>query len=261
MKSLTSRDNAHFKALRRLVHHGRQRRQSGLAVLDGLHLLESYRQHFSLPNEVIVSESGSRRPEIAAWLATVDNGLRITSLSDGLFNELAVVDTPSGIMAVIPQLSPPPLDRVADSLLLDGVQDPGNLGSMLRSAAAAGFRQVLLSGDCAQLWSPKTLRAAMGAHFVLAIHENIDLPAFMTGYRGQLLATTSTATQNLYTADLGGPLAWIFGSEGQGIRLPVLAASTQQIHIPMPGAMESLNVAAAAAICLFETYRQRQVTG
>ncbi|HMW16443.1 MAG TPA: RNA methyltransferase [Accumulibacter sp.] len=261
MKFLTSRDNPHFKALRKLVHRGQQRRQSGLAVLDGLHLVESCCQHCSSPSEVIVSESGARREEIVAWLAAAGPSMRIVSLTDALFNELSVVDTPSGIMAVIQPPTPSPLDIAADCLLLDGIQDPGNLGSMLRSAAAAGFSQVLLSDDCAQAWSPKTLRAAMGAHFVLSIHETVDLPAFMARYRGQMLATASAAAQNLFAADLGTPLAWIFGSEGQGIRPAVLAASSGQIRIPMSAAMESLNVAAAAAICLFETCRQRQTSG
>jgi len=159
MPLIASRDNAHFKMLRKLLASGRERRQSGQVILDGLHLLETYCAQQGVPDEVLLSESGAIRPEIAAWLQTAANGLRVSVFSDALFKQLSVVETPSGIMAVVRPPSPLPLAERADSVLLDGIQDPGNLGSLLRSAAAAGFRQVLLSNDCAQVWSPKTLRA------------------------------------------------------------------------------------------------------
>ncbi len=260
MTLIASRDNAHFKALRKLVERGRERRQSGQVILDGLHLLETYCAQQGVPDEVLLNESGARRPEIAAWLQTAGNGLRISVFSDALFKQLSVVETPSGIMAVVQPPSPSPLAERADSVLLDGIQDPGNLGSLLRSAAAAGFRQVLLSDDCAQVWSPKALRAAMGAHFLLSLHENVDLAAFLATYRGKVLATAVAARHSLYTVELTEPLAWIFGSEGQGIRPALLALCRERAHIPMAAGTESLNVAAAAAVCLFETQRQRSAT-
>ena len=137
------------------------------------------------------------------------------------------------------------------------IRDRGNVGSILRSAAAAGFRQILLSVDCAQAWSPKTLRAAMGAHFQLDLHERSDLQQFLASYRGQSVAALLDASDSLYTARLEQPLAWIFGSEGLGIRPLVAAKTSLQLRIPMSGQSESLNVAAAAAVCLFETVRQR----
>ena len=254
---IASRDNAHFKALRKLVERGRERRQSGQVILDGLHLLETYCAQQGVPDEVLLSENGARRPEIAAWLQAAGNGLCVSVFSDVLFKQLSVVESPSGIMAVVRPPSPSPLAARADSVLLDGIQDPGNLGSLLRSAAAAGFCQVLLSTDCAQVWSPKTLRAAMGAHFLLSLHENVDLSAFLATYRGKVLATTAAAAHSLYAVELAGPLAWIFGSEGQGIRPALLAACGERVYIPMAAGTESLNVAAAAAVCLFETRRQR----
>ena len=143
-------------------------------------------------------------------------------------------------------------------LALDGVQDPGNVGSILRSAAAAGFRQILLSPDCAQVWSPRVLRAAMGAHFRLELHEDVNLPDFLGAYRGQAILTVlDESATSLYSCDLTGPVAWVFGSEGQGVRPAVMQVVKTRIRIPMPGGGESLNVAAAAAICLFETVRQR----
>ena len=258
MKRIVSRENAHFRELRKLCQGGRERRKTGCIVLDGMHLIEAHVERFGLPQEIVVSESGLERDEIARFLAGVAVDSSVTALADALFGELAVVDTPSGIMAVatLPGCSAS-LKPDADTLVLDGVQDPGNLGSILRSAAAAGFRQVALSPDCAQAWSPKVLRAAMGGHFFLDIHEGCDLLAFLSGFRGESIVTALDAVDALYALDLAGPVAWVFGSEGQGVRPEVMEAAGRKIRIPMPGKAESLNVAAAAAICLFETVRQR----
>jgi TrmH family RNA methyltransferase len=259
MRQIASRDNPHFKVLKRLCLSGRERRKTGQVLLDGMHLIEAYGEHFGLPAEIVVSESGALHKEIADYLAGAGVRCTTTILADALFAELAAVETPSGIMAVVAQPKPAhALDQEIDAVLLDGVQDPGNVGSILRSAAAAGFRQILLSADCAHAWSPKTLRAAMGAHFQLDIHESSDLTGFLGGYQGQGVVTALDATASLYAANLKRPVAWVFGSEGQGVRAEVAEATQLQVRIPMPGATESLNVAAAAAICLFETVRQRQ---
>jgi len=259
MKHIASRDNIHFKALKKLCQSGRERRKTGQTVLDGMHLIESYVQHVGALDEIVVSESGAQRREISRYLESSQAGNAISVLSDELYADLATVETPSGIMAVaaLPR-SARGLNQEIDALLLDGVQDPGNLGSILRSAAAAGFRQVLLSADCAQVWSPKTLRAGMGAHFLLDIHESCDLPAFLGGYRGQAILTALDAKVDLYSLELRHAVAWVFGNEGQGVRLEVAESTPLSVRIPMPGSTESLNVAAAAAVCLFETVRQRR---
>ena len=259
MKHIASRDNAHFKSLRKLCQSGRERRKTGVVLLDGMHLIESYVLHFGAPQEIVVSESGATRPEIARYLASGKAAVATTLLADTLFDDLAVVETPSGIMAVVAQPHRAHgVDQAVDAVLLDGIQDPGNLGSILRSAAAAGFRQILLSVDCAQAWSSKTLRAAMGAHFLLDIHERCDLPSFLGGYRGQSVTTALDAATDLYSLDLKSPVAWVLGNEGQGVSEAVAQSTMLRVRIPMPGATESLNVAAAAAICLFETVRQRR---
>jgi TrmH family RNA methyltransferase len=259
MKQITSRENPHFKALKKLCLSGRERRKTGLALLDGLHLIESFVEHCGKPAEIILSEKGALVAENASFLKEGGGGGQISILSDALFSELAIVETPSGIMAVVQQpRCAHGLNQEQDAVLLDGIQDPGNLGTIFRSAAAAGFRQILLSADCAQAWSPKTLRAAMGAHFQLEIHESCDLPAFLGGYRGQAVLTTLAPAPALYSLDLKKTVAWVFGNEGQGVRAEVAAATGLQVRIPMPGEINSLNVAAAASICLFETVRQRQ---
>lgn len=258
MRQIVSRDNAHFKSLKRLCQSGRERRKTGRIVLDGIHLIESYIQRFGSLEEIVVSESGKARVEISHFLSGNVANCPVTVLDDTLFDELASVETPSGIIAVGEQpRGPQGLDQQADAVLLDGIQDPGNLGSILRSAAAAGVRQILLSADCAHAWSPKVLRSAMGAHFELDIHERCDLAAFLAGFQGRSVATELNAPDSLYSMSLSRPLAWVFGNEGQGIRSHVASAVRSRVVIPMPGRIESLNVAAAAAICLFETVRQR----
>jgi TrmH family RNA methyltransferase len=143
-------------------------------------------------------------------------------------------------------------------LALEDIQDPGNVGTLLRSAAAAGAGHVLLSQRCAFAWSPKVLRAAMGAHFVLDIFENVDLAALVAGAKVATLATSGYATQRLYDVDLRQPVAWLFGHEGQGVADDLLSMATHQVVIPHLGQIESLNVAACAAVCFFEQLRQGQ---
>jgi TrmH family RNA methyltransferase len=169
------------------------------------------------------------------------------------------VDTPSGLLAIIdlPQ-SAAPAPLTDSVVVLDAVQDPGNLGTILRTAAAAGIGRVLLGAGCAQAWSPRVLRAGMGAHFVLAIEDGIDACARLQGYPGRCLATAlGEGACSLHALDLRGPVAWLFGAEGQGLSPALLARADQRVIIPMAAGVESLNVGAAVAVCLFEQARQQ----
>jgi TrmH family RNA methyltransferase len=141
-------------------------------------------------------------------------------------------------------------------VLLEDLQDPGNLGAILRAAAAAGVRHVLLSKNSVHAWSPRVLRAGMGAHFMLQIHEQVDLLAAAALFDGQVLATSRRALQSVFDADLRGKVAFAFGNEGAGLSQPLKSAAHAEISIPMPGRTESLNVASAVAVCLFERVRQ-----
>jgi TrmH family RNA methyltransferase len=140
--------------------------------------------------------------------------------------------------------------------MLEAIQDPGNLGSMLRSAAATGVCDVYLSSGCTDVWSPTTLRAAMGAHFLLSIHQQSDLVATAQQFSGKIIATSLQAKQSLYKTQLTGPVAFVFGNEGMGLSEKIMQVTSEQITIPMPGRTESLNAAAAVAVCLFEKVRQ-----
>ncbi|MBK9783065.1 MAG: RNA methyltransferase [Betaproteobacteria bacterium] len=256
MKLIQSRDNPFFKGLKRLAESGRERRKTGHTLLDGVHLVESYEAVHGPVETLIVAESALASGEIAAYVA----GRDVVVLADSLLRDLGLVDTPSGLLAVATMpsgISAVNLEK--EAILLDGVQDPGNVGTLLRTAAAAGIKQALLSPGCASAWSPKVLRAGQGAHFVLAIHEDVDLAEFMAAYCGTTAVTCLDGATSLYEARWHGPLAWVFGAEGQGVRPELMAAARLKIKIPMPGAVESLNVAAAAAICLFEALRRKLV--
>lgn len=256
MKAISSRDNPRFKRLRKWAMHHRARRDDGVILLDGLHLIEALAAAGGEIVEVALTAGAAEKPEIVAWLAA-HPGIERLQFPDALFGEIAATETPSGILAVakVPTQAEPRPDF--DCLLLDGVQDPGNVGTLLRTAAAAGIGQALLSPGCADPWAPKTLRAGQGAQFLLAIHENADLPAFLASYRGTGVVTRLDAARSLYETPLDGPLAWVFGAEGQGVSAPVAQAAKLGVFIPMPGGTESLNVAAAAAVCLFEVVRRR----
>ncbi|MDD2884275.1 MAG: RNA methyltransferase [Dechloromonas sp.] len=256
MKHIQSRDNAVYKQLKKLAESGRERRKAGQTLLDGLHLVEAWEQQHGPVAQLFVAESALVGGEIADYLA----GRPLISLSDALMRELGLVDTPTGLLAVVALPAEPlAVDLAADALLLDGLQDPGNVGTLLRTAAAAGIRQVLLAPGCAAAWSPKVLRAGQGAQFALTIHEDADLGAFLADYRGTSAVTCLDGATSLYAAQWSGPLAWVMGAEGQGVRPELIAVADLKIKIPMPGGVESLNVGAAAAICIFEALRRRLI--
>ncbi|MDD4881624.1 MAG: RNA methyltransferase, partial [Gallionellaceae bacterium] len=165
------------------------------------------------------------------------------------------VSTPTGILSVIDIPKPEPARSDRFAMLLEEIQDPGNLGSLLRSAAAAGVEAVYLSKGCAEAWSPKALRGSQGGHFRLNIHEGADLTETVRMFPGRAYAAALRCGCDLYSLDLTGPSAFAFGNEGAGLS-DALLRETTAFSIPMAGEVESLNVAAAAAICLFERVRQ-----
>lgn len=260
IKPVTSRDNALYKQLKLLASSTQARRKAGLSVLDGAHLVGAYLEQRGAPAMLVVSDSGIRKPEIAQLVKSA--GIEALQLSDPLFHSISTVVHDTGLMAAVetPQESLPPTVS-EDCLLLEQIQDPGNMGSLLRSAAAAGVRRVFCSPHTVYAWSPKVLRAGQGAHFSLTIIEGVELAEVIDRLRVPLIATSSHAASALHDLDLTQPVAWVFGNEGAGVSDAVLARAHQRAMIPMPGGAESLNLAAAAAVCLFEAVRQRRQTG
>ena len=268
MKVISSRDNPLVRRLHALANSARERRKLGETLLDGAHLLDAALQQRWPLKAIVVSDSGRAQVEIEGLLGRCARDLPRYQLPDVLFAHISPVDSPSGVVAIIDlPPEPDPASLVDDAALsahslvvLDGVQDPGNLGTILRTAAAAGVRDVLLTPGCAGAWSPRALRAGMGAHFGLRIRERVDAVDVLGAFRGAILATAlGEGARCLYELDLDAPVAWLFGAEGQGVSPALLACASQRVIIPMAGAIESLNVAAAVAVCLFEQARQRRL--
>jgi len=257
MKHITSRDNPFFKTLLKLARSPRLRHETGQTLLDGIHLLQAYLATNKPALHLMINEAALQNSEIAVLLAKNPN-VPLTQFSNNLFAELTELKTPSGILALIdiPAATVTPAGSKF-CLLLEDIQDPGNLGSILRSAAGAGCDAIFLSKGCADAWSPKVLRAAMGGHFALTIHEAMDLLSVAKILPGKLFATSPHAKINLYQADLRNEIAFAIGNEGAGLSQDLLAAAHQLVSIPMLDKVESLNVAAATAVCLFEAVRQR----
>lgn len=262
MKSITSRDNPFYKDLVKLASQSHARRKAGRTLLDGVHLCQSWLDLRGAPVHCVVSEGALQNPEVADIVARVEDlHAHVTALPDPLFGALSQVEHGVNLLFLVDTPRPlPPSGMTVSAVLLDGVQDPGNVGSILRSAGAAGITQVYCSPGTAFCWSPKVLRAAMGAHFVLEIFENVGLAALVKASASNIavLAMSGYAQQRLYDVDLRQPVAWLLGHEGQGVSDELMGLASHQVVIPHAGQVESLNVAAAAAVCFFEQLRQRQ---
>ncbi len=250
---ITSADNPRYKQLKRLAHSPRERRKSGHSLLDGIHLLHALAQRKGSPTLLVLRKGCEEEREIQECLEKFPDTDGII-LDQKLFNSISPVESPTGILALYRiESSLPAEERCV--VLLEKIQDPGNLGTILRTAAAAGVDALYLSKGCAEAWSPKVLRAAMGAHFSLPIFEHQPLEQICSRFP-TVIATNLEAQQSLYETDLRGKVAFLFGNEGAGLSTALLNQASSNIKIPMPGEMESLNVAAATAICLFERVRQ-----
>ncbi len=256
MRVIRSQDNPLAKQFALLAGSARHRRKCQQTVLEGIHLVEGYLQRHGSSGFIVVSERGMKHPEILKLLERPDLP-EMAILGDALFDACASVDAAVGI-AIFVDIPHIPLEGTLreSCLLLENIQDPGNLGTLLRSAAAAGIRQVLLSAGCALAWSPRVLRAGQGAHFHLQLHENVFLPEWARRVEGLVLGATVRQARPYWEVDLTGTVALIIGNEGAGIT-PLLQESLhERICVPMENPVESLNAAVAGSIILFERVRQ-----
>jgi len=255
-KHIISRDNAIFKQLKKLAENSRERSREGKTLLDGVHLIEAYIQAFGEPELVIIPEGKSslEATNLMQRLADVNTVMFPTLM----FAELTPVTSSTGILALvkIPQIALS--ETISFALMLEDIQDPGNLGSMLRTALGAGVQAVYLSKNCTDAWSPKCLRGGQGAQFQLPIIESVEIVEILRNFAGNTYATTLNG-ESLYAQDLTKPTAFVIGNEGAGLSKTTIQAASHKISIPMNSQLESLNAAAAAAICLFERTRQTSV--
>ncbi len=258
IKIIQSRDNPLYKQIRQLATSAQARKKAGQTLLDGVHLCQAWLSQRVAPSICVVSDTAASHPEVLVILnACMERQVTCIQLPDALYAVLSQVENGIEVLFVVDVPIPLHVDSLNENaILLDQLQDPGNVGSILRSAAAAGIKKIFCSPSTVAAWSPKVLRAGMGAHFVVDIYEQCDLSALIQAASIPVIATSSHATQTIYGYDLSKKFAWLFGHEGQGVSDELLALASVQLAIPHDPAMESLNVAASAAVCLFEQVRQ-----
>ncbi len=252
---LTSLQNPKIKQLRAL-HARKERQKQGRFLLETTKLLEEAR----LWNWPLVEVFAT-----GPWLSRhgSDWNAPVTEVSEGIFPQLTTTETPEGVVAIAsipPTPSIPDLTSESLFVAMDALQDPGNLGTIIRTADAAGATAILVGKGTVDPYSPKVVRSTMGSLFHLPVIPVADLYASLdelAGAGAAVIATSLGATRSLYDLDLKGPVIWLIGNESQGLSDEALAHTTAQIRIPMPGHAESLNAAIAASVCLFETVRQR----
>jgi TrmH family RNA methyltransferase len=259
-RRITSRDNPSFRELAELSHSARERRRLGRSVLEGIHLCDAWAQRNGAPRAAFATASALAHPEVAPLLAR--HRIVPVEIADELFGAVSTVQHGVGLVFVVDTPRPGlPASVDHDAVYLDRIQDPGNVGTLLRSCAAAGVRTVLTAPGTAWCWSPKVLRAGMGAHFHLSIHEAVPWSALRPRLAVRAVGTRVGDAPSLYEADLRAPVLWLLGNEGEGLSEEIAADVDRWVRIPQADGVESMNVAAAAAVCLFEQRRQRLAAG
>ena len=247
-EKITSAHNPLIKKLVQLSSKQSARTKNHLTILDGVHLTKEYLVKIGNPELCVVSEGVKSAEVIGILTECYSRGVRIIEIPESLFMKISpVVD---GVPKLI-EINP-----LAETLILENIQDPGNLGTILRSAAAFGVEQVICSIGTVSAWSPKVLRSGMGAHFELKIFEKRDLKSEISRFDIPVFATSLEADKSIYDENLNGPKVWIFGNEGSGVSEDIQKLATKKVKIPHSAKIESLNVAMAATVCLSESWRQ-----
>lgn len=257
---IVSSANERFRRLLELTASARERRRHGLTVIEGVHLVQAWLERFgaeAAQAQVFVPRRGLASREVGALLGRFPTAP--TVLDDRLFARASQVEHGNGPLAIVPTPRPELPQRLEeDAVYLDRIQDPGNVGSILRTCAAVGVWRVVTSPGTAFCWSPKVLRAGMGAHFHLRIHEGVEAGTLRERAAMPVRAAESGAGVSLYEVDLRQPCLWLFGNEGQGLDAVLRNwPAVSPVGIPQTQAIESLNVGVAAAVCLYEQLRQR----
>jgi TrmH family RNA methyltransferase len=249
VQHISSRDNSFVKELKRLSQDNTAYRKLGRFWVEGDHLCRAALTRGAKPDLAVFSESfwGTMSAEFAQAAS------KNIVIPDALFRDISGLESPSQLGFVFTLQKTTTLAPEMASVILDQVQDAGNVGSILRSASAFGFRQIIAIKGTAALWSPKVLRAAMGAHWGLQLVEGLaiadlavlNIPIVVTSsHQGSFLH------QALHDRALPVSCAWALGHEGQGVSAQLQALASLHLRIAQPGGEESLNVAAAAAVCL-----------
>lgn len=258
IKSITSAQNPLFKELKKISLGKASSLYSDVTLIEGAHLAQSLLKN-STPVVCIVNDGYAESEEVSQLVSLCESrDVETIVVSAHLFTSLSLYKNTESILILFKKPKKAAPDKLTKSaLLIDRLQDPGNLGTIIRTAAAAEIKEIYCSKGTVSAWSPKVLRAAVGAHFSISIYENVDLESVVKGATIPVLATTPTAKTTIYQADLKKSTAWLVGHEGQGVLTELIDLSDQQLSIPHSSEVESLNAASATAVCLFEQYRQR----
>jgi len=257
VKAITSRDNPLLVRLRKLATDPGAYRKLGDVWIEGDHLCAAAAERGIAAIQAVVSEEAWQQP---AWRDLAGHASSVVVVPRALMESVSGLESAAPLGFVVPWQGLGSVRPGSPSVVLDRLQDAGNVGTILRSARAFGFEQVIAMKGSAALWSPKVLRAGMGAHFGLALVEGVDSAEQLDGIGMPLLATSSHAKDALHETRLPWPCVWVMGHEGQGVAQSIERRCKTTLRIPQPGGEESLNVGAAAAICLYESARQRMVS-
>lgn len=262
MTLINSAANENIKRWRKISEHPRGAKKIGTTLAEGIHLAEVICEKRPETRAVVVRENNVH-PDVHALAERVaeETGAKFLTVADKLYDAVCPVENGTGIMVeVAVEFAQRPMQPIAeDALYLDGVQDAGNMGTLIRTALAAGVRHIAASSGSAGFWAPKVLRAGMGAHFSAKLYDNVCAEEIHTLFAGRVLAADARGGMDLFRTQgwEKGPVVWMMGAEGPGLSLQALAVADERYLIPIEHACESLNVGAAAAVCLFEQRRRR----
>jgi TrmH family RNA methyltransferase len=251
MTVITARDNSRVRHWRALGQDAALRRREKAALIEGPNLISEALEAGVGIRTVMLRQGADAHLQLAHRCGNP------VVLSDKAFDSITETETPAGIVAEIELPDEDiALANIPGCVFLESIQDPGNVGAILRSAAAFKIGNAVLGPGCADVWSPKVLRAAAGAHFSMKLLDHADLASALRAFGGKVACTVPRGGTALAKADLVGRIGWLFGAEGQGVSDALAARADLRISIPMPGTAESLNVAAAAAVCFYELSRR-----
>jgi RNA methyltransferase, TrmH family len=262
LKTISSRDNPLVKRFAALSRSAPARKRDGMCLLEGEHLAQSYVQRVGPLELVAIRDAGGGGALTVAQVQLAAQAKEAVCVAPALFDSLSTLMSPSGVLAIasVPSSAVPSTSGFV--LALDEVQDPGNVGTLIRTAAAAGAQQVWLSPGCAFAWSVKTLRAAQGAHFHTQVLEDVDLPSALQAFGGKRWATLprdhpAVKVCSLFDAKFVANNVMVLSNEGHGLSSALLPAITDGVSIPMAAGVESLNVAIAGALALYAVAAQQ----
>jgi TrmH family RNA methyltransferase len=252
--SIASKNNAFFKKLKKIYSNSSFRKKQEQTILDGPHLIQSFIK-YNKPL-AIIEDLSVKNPEIKKIISDTD--CPCYSLSHELFLQLSELKTSTGVLALVKTPKNQIFNYDGLTLLLDGIQDPGNLGSILRTAKATNVNSIVMSETCADLWSPKTLRGSQGIQFSLNCMVDQDLDNWILNYKHKVIGLAPNG-KSIFKKKLFLNMAILVGNEGSGISSSLLKKISETLSLPMHKDVESINVGAAASAFMYEYYRQMNV--